>query len=211
MSQERIQATEERTGVDHDIAGAPLPLEALVRLLDSEIAAVELNEQGPDDAEISTPELIIRFSVGEIVFAVTADQMVEIESVPALTFVPQAAPAVCGLANLRGEIIVVLDLARHFDQDGPSIGDSTSRRMIVVRNACLGRPSGVLVDRVFGIGPLDRDQLSPPRQVWASPDQTGAVLPKSLAPFVTGSLTVAEQDVALIDLGAYARSTEAET
>ncbi len=200
MSQERIRAAEERSGAYQDTTGEAPTLEALVRLLDHELAAVELRDNSPAD-DIVTPELMIRFSVGEIVFAVTAEQMVEIDSVPALTAVPQVGPAVCGLANLRGEIIVVLDLARHLDLDESKPGESTSRRMIVVRDACLGRPSGVLVDRVFGIGPLDRNAMEAPLQT----------LPRSVMPFVTGSLSVGEQEVALVDLGAYARSAEAET
>ncbi len=175
-------------------------LEALVRVLDAELAVtLSRHERETIGDEPATPELMIRFSVNGIIFAVTADQMIEIEAVPPLTFVPRVAPAVCGLANLRGDVIVVLDLARHLDAENPTTGDQTRRRMIVVRNACLGHPGGVIVDRVFGISPFDRQRMNPP----------ASTLPKPVTPFVIGTVSVDEQEIAVIDLQAFTRSAEA--
>jgi len=179
-----------------------LSLEALVRVLDVELAAtLSRHEQETIDDGPATPELIIRFSVNEIIFAVTADQMIEIEAVPPLTFVPRLAPAVCGLANLRGDIIVVMDLARYLDTENPRAGDQTERRMIVVRDACLGHPGGVIVDRVFGIGPFDRQRMNPP----------SSTLPKAVMPFVIGTVSADEQEIAVIDLQAFTEAAEAGT
>ena len=199
MRQQSFQQTEAVGGAETCEGQS---LEALVQVLDNELAAtLKRHQQKPIEDGSDTPELMIRFSVNGFLFAVTADQMVEVEAVPLLTFVPQVSPAVCGLANLRGEAIVVIDMARTLDQGDRRISDPQTRRMIVVRDACLGRHGGIIVDRVFGMGPLDRQRMSPP----------SGTLPESVAPFVVGNVSAEEQDLAVIDLQAFAKSAEAGT
>lgn len=182
--------------MDHPLTAlTPQSLEALVRLIDAELAVSRPQDEGPAIPELDVSEQLIRFAVGECVFAVAADQMAEIDSVPPVTFVPHLPSAVCGLANLRGEVITVIDLARFLDSEG-SVEVPLERRMIVVRDAGRGRPGGIIVDRVFGIHPYAGNPHRAPA------DDT----PVAVRPFVVGGTAVEGEDVAIIDLSAVART-----
>ncbi len=75
---------------------------------------------------------------------------------PALTRVPGAKDWVAGLANLRGQILTVVDL-RTFLGAGSSKG-SRNARVLVVDNP--ESPVGIIVDEVFGFRRFSADELS---------------------------------------------------
>jgi purine-binding chemotaxis protein CheW len=54
---------------------------------------------------------LIQFMLGRDRFAMAIELIGTIERLPALTLVPNTPPFVAGIANLRGEIVPVLDLA----------------------------------------------------------------------------------------------------
>ncbi|MFC5551583.1 chemotaxis protein CheW [Massilia aerilata] len=78
----------------------------------------------------------------------------EIVPVPALTGVPLTQPWYLGLANIRGSLVGVVDLARFFGlQDGaagvPAVSGSAAR--LVTFAPGLGMPCGFLAARVHGL------------------------------------------------------------
>jgi twitching motility protein PilI len=78
----------------------------------------------------------------------------EIVPVPALTGVPLTQPWYLGLANIRGSLVGVVDLARFFGlQDGaagvPAVAGSAAR--LVTFAPGLGMPCGFLATRVHGL------------------------------------------------------------
>jgi twitching motility protein PilI len=75
----------------------------------------------------------------------------EIVPVPALTGVPLTQPWYLGLANIRGSLVGVVDLARFFGlQDGaPAVSGSAGR--LVTFSPSLGMPCGFLATRVHGL------------------------------------------------------------
>jgi twitching motility protein PilI len=75
----------------------------------------------------------------------------EIVPVPALTGVPLTQPWYLGLANIRGSLVGVVDLARIFGlQDGaPAVSGSAGR--LVTFSPSLGMPCGFLATRVHGL------------------------------------------------------------
>jgi twitching motility protein PilI len=78
----------------------------------------------------------------------------EIVPVPALTGVPLTQPWYLGLANIRGSLVGVVDLARFFGlQDGvagiPAAPGSAAR--LVTFAPSLGMPCGFLAARVHGL------------------------------------------------------------
>lgn len=164
-------------------------LERLVRVLDAELAASALPVVENAAAQL------IRFAVGEANFAMAAEQMAEVDSVPAVTFVPRTPAAIRGLANLRGEVVVVVDLGLFFGLgDRLDNEDRSTERMIVLRDAGRGLPGGVIVDRVFGITSYAPDKMSPPSRH----------VPAFALPFVSGCIVVEGDEVAIIDLPAIA-------
>lgn len=81
----------------------------------------------------------------------------EIVPLPALTSVPLTQPWYLGLANVRGSLVGVVDLARFFDtqrdtprgqQDGGAPGPGAR---LVTFSPSLGMPCGFLAGRVHGL------------------------------------------------------------
>jgi len=88
------------------------------------------------------------FWVGNGLFGTEASLVKEVAVLPCMTPVPQAPDAVRGYVNLRGQIVLVLDLKRILLRSLTPIGDDT--RLVVFRG-CLGDPFGILVGRIGDI------------------------------------------------------------
>jgi len=73
----------------------------------------------------------------------------EIVPVPALTGVPLTQPWYLGLANIRGSLVGVVDLARFFGKEDGAAGGSAAR--LVTFAPSLGLPCGFLAGRVHGL------------------------------------------------------------
>jgi twitching motility protein PilI len=74
----------------------------------------------------------------------------EIVPVPALTSVPLTQPWYLGLANIRGSLVGVIDLARFFGlPDNAATSGSAAR--LVTFSPSLGMPCGFLATRVHGL------------------------------------------------------------
>jgi purine-binding chemotaxis protein CheW len=76
------------------------------------------------------------------------DAVREVATPRAYTPLPGAPACVLGLANLRGRIVTVVDLAAAL---GREPGDAPDGRIVVVSHA--GRGVGLAVDEVVGIDP----------------------------------------------------------
>jgi twitching motility protein PilI len=74
------------------------------------------------------------------------------EIVPAapLTPVPLTQPWYLGLANVRGNLVGVIDLARYFGQAQAAVPAGAGGRLVTFSPA-LGMPCALLVSRVFGL------------------------------------------------------------
>ena len=76
----------------------------------------------------------------------------EIVPVPALTSVPLTQPWYLGLANIRGSLVGVVDLARFFNaqrgHDGAAAGPAAR---LLTFSPALGLPCGFLATRVHGL------------------------------------------------------------
>jgi twitching motility protein PilI len=72
----------------------------------------------------------------------------EIVPVPALTGVPLTQPWYLGLANIRGSLVGVVDLARFFGHDGAAAGPAAR---LVTFAPSLGMPCGFVAARVHGL------------------------------------------------------------
>ena len=86
--------------------------------------------------------------IGSERFLLDLTQAGEIVPVAPITEVPLTQPWYLGLANIRGNLVGVIDLARYFDQLDTA-GGADSR--IVTFAAGLGFNCGLLVARVYGL------------------------------------------------------------
>jgi len=86
--------------------------------------------------------------IGQERFLLDLTQVGEIVPVPSITVVPLTQPWYLGLANIRGNLISVIDLARYQLSSDTAIGSDS--RIITFANG-LGFNCGLLVSRVYGL------------------------------------------------------------
>ena len=75
----------------------------------------------------------------------------EIVPLPPLAAVPLTQPWYLGLANVRGNLLGVVDLARYFDADAGAKGVPAAGARLVTFAPGLGFPCALLVGRVVGL------------------------------------------------------------
>lgn len=129
----------------------------------------------------------IVFSLAGERFAIPVHQVTELDEVPRYTFVPNVPEFVLGVANLRGDIISVLDLRRMLGL-GYSV-DETPSRMLVVRVGDDELVSGLVVDAVHGIAAIPQSDVEPAPEL----EEEGALRLEGIA-------GVGESQVGVIDL-----------
>ncbi|MBF0288074.1 MAG: chemotaxis protein CheW [SAR324 cluster bacterium] len=115
---------------------------------------IQLNEglnDGQDDPadHQSSSEVIsiLKFHVGEEIFAIRVPDIDEITIMQKMVPVPKAPPFVNGVINLRGDVITIIDLAKVFGNTAQSAAETT--RIVIV--SMEEQKAGFQVDRVIGI------------------------------------------------------------
>jgi len=98
----------------------------------------------------------IGFRIGERHFVSSIAEVNEILTLPALTPVPGAKSWLLGIANVRGNLVPVIDL-RDFIGGGRS-PNADSTRVLIVRQH--GGSVGLLVDEVLGQRSFSEEQLA---------------------------------------------------
>ena len=100
---------------------------------------------------------LVTFMVGNEEFAIEILSVQEIVRMMAITSVPQSAPSVEGVVNLRGQITPVVDLRGRFGLEPREHGIDS--RMIVVEVG--GYVLGFIVDKVNEVLRLSSDIVEP--------------------------------------------------
>ncbi|MFI5178742.1 MAG: chemotaxis protein CheW [Vicinamibacterales bacterium] len=137
----------------------------------------------------------VRFLVASTSCAVSEAFVTELDRMPKITTVPRAPSWLRGVANLRGDVLSVVDLRVFLGLDATS---PHTGRMLVVRLLDEEISVGLLVDAVDQILTLNLDEVRPP----ASP------LDGPLAPFLTGMCVAGERLIAVLDLERLLRSAD---
>ena len=110
-----------------------------------------------DSSEPTTEVLarrILLFRTGGKLYGCEIDAVREIVPVRPATRLPGAPAWVCGLVNLRGTIVTVLDLARRLDDDAPPRSEGS---VVIVEQG--GRAAGIAVDEVLDVQPLPEARI----------------------------------------------------
>ncbi len=130
------------------------PFDALKEIERRSLGADALDAAGT----ASTPALTgLAFRLGGTRIVVPMNAVDEILRVPHLTRVPGARPWVRGVANLRGMILTVIDLAAFFDL--PTAKNGVDARVLVTNEGAV--PSGLLVSELVGMRHFFADQAEP--------------------------------------------------
>lgn len=137
----------------------------------------------PAQADIRPLWSGIGFSLMGNYFVAPIGEVSEMLQIPDYTHLPGVQPWVKGVANVRGRLLPLFDLAAFFG-DRLS-GSRKHRRILVLETETLY--SGLMVDRVFGMQHFPMDEYS----------QEAGQVPDHVLPFVTGSYPLAGQQWSL--------------
>jgi len=134
---------------------------------------------------------VVIFGLGTDRFAVDVGQVREVLRTPALTRLPGAPEYVRGVANLRGEVVPVIDLRVKL---GEPEGDHEDTRVVVCELD--GEAIGIEVDDVQEVATLDPDQIHPAPRQWAERSHQA----------LTGIARLDEQLILIVDLARLLKS-----
>lgn len=129
----------------------------------------------------------VAIRLGDERFLVAQDQVKEVVELPAFSRVPGGKPWLMGVANIRGELIPIINL-KGMLLDEPTVIDLNSR-IVVLKHAQF--PAGFLVDRVEGLRRFDSSQQG----MHAAGD-----LPAACSVFVTGTYADETQSWPVLDV-----------
>jgi len=89
----------------------------------------------------------IGFRLGDLQLVAPLGEVAEILTPPPLSKVPRTKPWVCGIANVRGNLLPIMDLRGYLHDQSASL-NRRSRILVVNHN---GVYSGLVVDAVMGL------------------------------------------------------------
>lgn len=105
------------------------------------------------------------FRIGDARLACNIEQVHEFLPIPAFTPVPGTKPWILGLANVRGDLLTIVDLSWFLNGQRSTV----SMRTRLLAANLRGRPIGLLVDEVFGQRHFVNDECTKPQLPASSP------------------------------------------
>lgn len=118
--------------------------------------------------DIQNVSQIVSFRLANEEYGVDIMRVQEIILMGKITRMPEVPDFVCGLINLRGHVIPIVDLRRRFDLSAAEADEHT--RIIVVNVG--GQTIGMVVDAVNEVLRISSDQIEPPPSSIAGIDHT---------------------------------------
>ena len=144
--------------------------------------------RGPNK-QVTDIEKIVVVELGDSVFGIPMVNVHEIQRVPKVTLLPNVPNWVLGVANLRGNILSVVDLRLLLGM-APFDAAPSSRRLVVTQSLVDDVDTGFIVDRVIGIRAVAVQSVAPPT----------APVNDQIAPYLTGVVEVDDALVAFLDI-----------
>lgn len=110
--------------------------------------ALSFDDDMPDeDAQINENAQFITFSCTDKNYGIDIMSVREIRSWSPVTQVPDQPPSVCGILDIRGQVVQVVDLSLLLD----GIKNEVSNNHVVIIVSVEGKSVGILVDSVSDI------------------------------------------------------------
>lgn len=139
------------------------PSVAFKKLLEYEERALSF-EPGKGQGQARRGEWAgVVFGIGETRLTCNIERVHEFLPPPPVTRVPGTKPWILGLANVRGDLVTIVDLSYYLAGERSNI----TMRSRLLAASLRGRPVGLLVDEVYG------------QRSFSSDDATEAKVPKS--------------------------------
>lgn len=118
-----------------------------------------LSSTARERVEANAERFVVFFMSGAR-YALPIAEVLEMANVPRTTPLPNAPDFIRGVANLRGEVLAVVDLRTLLALD--TTADLLRERMIVVRSPQTDAVAGLIVDSVRGLARLGASQIVQP-------------------------------------------------
>ena len=152
-------------GDEQDPIPAGHSLDDLVSAIDDEVGARAFEDVTTADEAVQARQRDFKddhivFSLLGTSYAVAIGQVTDLEKLPALTAVPHVPDFVLGVANLRGDIISVLDLRTFLGFEQSERLDKG--RVLIVKVGEDQTTSGLMVDEVQGIRSIPGEDIGAP-------------------------------------------------
>jgi len=119
-----------------------------------------------NDSAVRKERQIVAFTLGTEIYGVDIASVREIIPIQKIVSVPRAPDFVEGIINLRGRVIPVLDLRKHFGFE-KKMGDPNQRIVLVEAGS---ESIGVIVDSVSSVLRIPDDSVEPPAFVIVGPE-----------------------------------------
>lgn len=107
------------------------------------------------EVEIET-EKYLTFFVDSQLYTIPSSQVIEIISMPPVTFMPSVPDFVTGVINIRGKIVPLIDLCLRLKKKNTVIDDQTCVVVIEMESDNVG----LIVDRVHDVTDIALSQIS---------------------------------------------------
>lgn len=108
----------------------------------------------PEEVEAADVWSGVGFRVGDIHLVTPLDHVSEVLQWPDITPVPRTRPWLKGIANVRGNLLTIIDLPEFFGKEPVRIDDRC--RVMTINVPSLN--AGLLVNEVFGLRHFDPEQ-----------------------------------------------------
>ncbi|PZR54146.1 chemotaxis protein CheW [Xylanimonas oleitrophica] len=128
----------------------------------------------------------VTFTIDDALYGIDVLQVREALVAQERTRVPLAPDGIAGLVNLRGQVVLTVDLRPRLGL--PPAADDAERMMVVVQTD--GEPTSLLVDRVGDVVDVAPERFGPP------PD----TLDPTLRPLIRGACRLEERLLLVLDV-----------
>jgi purine-binding chemotaxis protein CheW len=140
---------------------------------------------------------LIIFKIADEEFAVNIHQVREIVRMMPITTIPRSAEFIEGVVNLRGQVLIIMDLAKRLGLKALERGERTRIVVVEVEETSIG----MIVDNVTEVLRLGVDKIV------KTPDLTDVDITKK---YITGIGKLKDRLLILIDLAAILSTEEIE-
>ena len=131
---------------------------------------VTLNNETEDNVDVRKDSVVnidfkmVAFSLAGKDYAIDILKVKEIAKAGRFTYVPNTSPFVLGVYNLRGEIILIIDLRLFFNIDVPPRTGNEIENMIIV--TVEEQIFGVVVDAIDKVVGIQKSTIQPPHPLF---------------------------------------------
>ena len=132
---------------------------------------------------------MLTFSLGEEVYGVDILRLKEIRGWSPVTRIPQSAPYVLGVLNLRGVVVPVIDLRMRFGLQPTELTAVTVVIVLSLRTAGGQRDCGIVVDKVLDVVDIAAGSVRPVPEAGST----------AASEFIEGLATQDQQMLILLD------------